>query len=669
MSQLLEQFQKQKERLNEAFDLIQKENIVPCKVGKKKYDQEDLSVIQQNMEEEVFTISVCGQINAGKSSFLNFLLFQGREVLPADDTPSTAKLSTISYGETDEATITYYSVEEWEKLKAEEYTNEDTGEKTTYYDQFLKKEVNRLSFNEGIHVEEYIENVSKIERSISLNKLDQYVAKNGKYTPFVSHIDITVNNPFVKGVKFVDTPGLNDRNILRSKVTEDWIIRSSAVVYLFYTGQPLSVPDYEFIDQHLSNLPSNKLLFVLTKADTSADYEGAIDYVEQTLRTDAKLKERGLLDGKQVYPISALAAKLKHLTFNNIELSEDDEYHLNRITDDCEIFLDKDGMMPELVSAIQKHIMQDKGASILHKSRVTIEDILNTKITELKKHADEQEEMLATLELSESELNAQMESISNQSKSVGKISGDYEEKKRDLLKDTHSEIAKCLIELENKIIKSTGIENMNSKSEIMQESGMRYILKKAIEKNIFDLPEIISELAIASRVNKFQNEYTKEIREVLDDTLKERTKYFTLPAIDLSSLVVNINLNELNGERLREAKVYSNSWNSFWRQSDLEETKRNIESSMSDVVKLYLKGTNDEIKGELDKRIEAFYKELTEGMNEEFARLTLSVDKLKKERNSKDNLVDDCKAKLKSLKDEQDKVQVFIKKSILPLLN
>ena len=46
-------------------------------------------------EERKLNIGVVGQVKAGKSSFLNTLLFDGQEILPKASTPKTATLTKM----------------------------------------------------------------------------------------------------------------------------------------------------------------------------------------------------------------------------------------------------------------------------------------------------------------------------------------------------------------------------------------------------------------------------------------------------------------------------------------------------------------------------------------------------------------------------------------------
>lgn len=68
-------------------------------------------------EDRKLNIGVIGQVKAGKSSFLNTLLFEGKKVLPSAATPKTATLTKIEYGEENRLCIEYYTPEEWSVLE------------------------------------------------------------------------------------------------------------------------------------------------------------------------------------------------------------------------------------------------------------------------------------------------------------------------------------------------------------------------------------------------------------------------------------------------------------------------------------------------------------------------------------------------------------------------
>ena len=67
-------------------------------------------------ENRKLNIGVIGQVKAGKSSFLNTLLFGGKEILPKASTPKTATLTKMEYAEKNIIQIEYYSEYDWERI-------------------------------------------------------------------------------------------------------------------------------------------------------------------------------------------------------------------------------------------------------------------------------------------------------------------------------------------------------------------------------------------------------------------------------------------------------------------------------------------------------------------------------------------------------------------------
>lgn len=623
----------QKENLLNAFDSLISKEIVPCKFQEKEYNIKAVEEVREEFNNEEFTISVCGQINAGKSTLLNYLLFKDKEILPTDDTPWTAKLSTISYGEEDSAIVTFYSSDQWEGLKQSNY-NEGKEEKN-YYDEFLKDDVDRLSFEEGIQVDEYILSKAKVSNNVSLSKLREYVAKGGKYTPFVSHVDIKVNNEIAKGVKFVDTPGLNDNNTYRSKVTKDWISKSSAVIYLFYTGQPLGNADYDFIDRYLTSIPTEKIMFVLTKADTSDDYQGAIDYVENSLKNDEKLKSRKLLNNKKVYPISTLASIINYKTLKNISLSEDDEFQKERLYEDSYDFITNDGYIPDLIEGIQKHLMQDKGKYIIEKGKKVIEDICVTKSNSIILESKSLENKIDDLSSSEKELEEKISEIANISKKLGRVKDEYEEKRNDLVLDLRN--------TNDRFIKKNTSETISNSIKELEESDddaenmirlTGHIVKTNLEDGLSNLADDLKSSNVGNKLEGLQEDFDRDIKEVLGRKLTESLLVFFPPVISFIEELDNLNLQKLNYDYLNENSRASRwSWFSGdYKKSTLNNLKVEIKSYVNDHFKKTISG---KLKGLLENKIDKFFKELTNGINSELNSMIENAKSIKENKTNK----------------------------------
>ena len=68
-------------------------------------------------ENSELKLGIVGRVKAGKSSFLNALLFDGRDVLPKAATPMTAALTKITYAYKNEARVFFYSPGEWRQIE------------------------------------------------------------------------------------------------------------------------------------------------------------------------------------------------------------------------------------------------------------------------------------------------------------------------------------------------------------------------------------------------------------------------------------------------------------------------------------------------------------------------------------------------------------------------
>ena len=67
--------------------------------------------------ERLLKIGIVGAVKAGKSSLLNALFFDGVDILPKAATPMTAALTEISYGETCEVSVDFFTDDDIETLK------------------------------------------------------------------------------------------------------------------------------------------------------------------------------------------------------------------------------------------------------------------------------------------------------------------------------------------------------------------------------------------------------------------------------------------------------------------------------------------------------------------------------------------------------------------------
>ncbi len=72
---------------------------------------------ENSAESEVLRVGIIGAMKAGKSSFLNMVFFEGKDVLPKAPTPMTAALTILTYGKKNTITIHYFNENSWNRIK------------------------------------------------------------------------------------------------------------------------------------------------------------------------------------------------------------------------------------------------------------------------------------------------------------------------------------------------------------------------------------------------------------------------------------------------------------------------------------------------------------------------------------------------------------------------
>ncbi len=216
-------------------------------------------------------VGIIGRVKAGKSSLLNALIFEGVEILPKAATPMTASLTVLKYAQNLSAQVEFYSPKDILELKNEHARYERefqrmVDEKVKEQKQSLSnrakerfknvskmfsvnksdkeapkervlsdKEINeraeRIAKNElekdARLVSSYDQyekmkksgllNTEKLDPRIQANSLEelnqkllQFVGANGKFMPYTKAVQISLNNPNLKDLEVIDTPGVND---------------------------------------------------------------------------------------------------------------------------------------------------------------------------------------------------------------------------------------------------------------------------------------------------------------------------------------------------------------------------------------------------------------------------------------------------------------------------
>ena len=273
--------------------------------------QDRISTMKKNIEDakeegRKLKIGIVGEVKAGKSSFLNALVFDGKDILPKASTPMTAALTKITYAEKPSAKIVFYSEKDWENVinlssKYDEFFE-------MKYNEYIEKQKKNHKKNHKIITDIHIQKTKQelkpylekeipqmyisckeltelAEKSsvdvygklggteeISINELNEdlsnYIGAHGQYTAIVKHVELKMNNDMLKDVEIVDTPGLNDPIISRGEITKKFLRECDVAFLLSYTGQFLTQEDINFMCHTLPSEGIRNIFIVGSKFDS-----------------------------------------------------------------------------------------------------------------------------------------------------------------------------------------------------------------------------------------------------------------------------------------------------------------------------------------------------------------------------------------------------------------
>ncbi|WGE92027.1 dynamin family protein [Actinobacillus genomosp. 1] len=273
--------------LNEVVEIQNKKS--ECHITESKELQASLDEV--NNIDRLLRIGIIGRVKAGKSSLLNALVFNGRDVLPKAATPMTAALTRMEYSENVRAEIEFYDQadldllaekshnyeEEFNKIKTKhllELKQENTGLKKLSHllearslkeMEQLAKNFARTEMEKSIELSSAYDQYQRIKSSQTslaeltqneitasstedlMGKLHQYVGSDGKYMPFTKSVKLYIPEEGLKGLEIVDTPGVNDPVQSREQRTNEFLAQCDVVLVISPAGQFLSSEDMELM--------------------------------------------------------------------------------------------------------------------------------------------------------------------------------------------------------------------------------------------------------------------------------------------------------------------------------------------------------------------------------------------------------------------------------------
>ena len=383
-------------------------DITPLKKIKENFN---LKIDEFYREDRKLNIGIIGQVKAGKSSFLNTMIFDGKDVLPKAATPKTATLTKIEYSGENYIEIEYYTEDEWDVIEQNARVDSDLNQ------YIVPREIINMVKVNNIDPYEYIKNKHEKINFNSyedlMGELNNYIGEDGKLTPLVKSVKLYINKEELKEISIVDTPGLNDPIASRTDKTKQFIEMCDVVFFLSRSSQFLDKNDIQLLTAQLPQKGVQKLVLIASKydsgiADTIYDNytleEADID-TKYRLRKQAEKCFTEVIDKinkrqpnknlvkilekcKNPVFISSMTYNMSQKRIDDYNEEEEKVYENLNYTDELDnSWLNKIGNIDE-VREIFKEVVEQKEKTLVQKSNSFIPNVKNELKVELNNILD-----------------------------------------------------------------------------------------------------------------------------------------------------------------------------------------------------------------------------------------------------------------------------------------
>ncbi|MCB1658437.1 MAG: dynamin family protein [Pseudomonadales bacterium] len=606
---LLDSFQQKRNALIDAYQTLPQLGEL-LELGGVSNQQ--LANWQHKLQKEHFTLCVAGQMNAGKSTLINALVF-GRNVLPVYDTVMTSTITQIEHQskhpqQEEGATVQFYSHNEWQQLKQQMQSNETL-------QQSFEEALNQAQLK-GARVAELIG--SPIRTLTGFENLSQYIAplthnKEGIYTPFVKQVTIYANNPLLKDLIVVDTPGINDPNEIRANLTETWIKNADAVLYVTYAGQALSKPDIDFIHRFMIHVANTHRIIAINKIDC-IDNPYQLDQWLLSLQNnqDSEAIKQIFSAKTPIVKVCALASLLEN---SQQPLDDESQWYKDDFSEKGYLGTGKHNM-DELKKAISQRILANKANGIISSHQQHIEGLFYKLLNTLNNQKATHEQTLLDTAYTKKQLEQERAGLQDKQVMLSKKLFELTEFTAEKVADSTSVLKKAENELSNIFTQhlNTKLHDKNTYSKLQAEAA--WYIKQEFEDLICD--KLVSTIKQQTNELKKQidsrNQLLYEELKGLDILMDSKIELILGRAIYANIQHFDIDTNTLSAKVA--STISNNTWFlQRWLNHKIEDVKALIISSARDELIKLIKYTSRDVIEKIHTSTEAFTHEVEKNIN------------------------------------------------------
>ncbi len=295
-----------------------------------KTEELEKTIKGMQAENRGFKVGIIGRVKAGKSSLLNALIFEGKDVLPKAATTETSSLTILKYAQNLSAEVQFYDEKDMEELKRdhEKYEkkfkeivseeikkleekqqgllnkakgvmggigkafskdHEEAPKQKILSPEEIRERTQKIAKNElnndakltashdqyermkksGLLNTETLDPRIQADSLEELNqKLYQFVGKEGKFMPYTKAVQISLNNTNLKDLEIIDTPGVNDPIVSREERTKALLKECDVVFIISPSSQFLTDNDMDLFDRVSNKEGLQEIYFVASQTDS-----------------------------------------------------------------------------------------------------------------------------------------------------------------------------------------------------------------------------------------------------------------------------------------------------------------------------------------------------------------------------------------------------------------
>lgn len=556
----------------------------------------DVAALQEakaNLQEGRFIVAVCGEMNSGKSTLLNALLFS-KEVLPSHITTMTAKIALMEGDKAERVEATLYTSDEFRDVVQASKQDERSAQELA--------EARDTARAKGLKESDLLTNPARVISEDGLDKLHQFAAvcsRGGIYSAYVNSVQLWADRPWLHQVTVADTPGTNDPNPVRDKITREWIGRADAVVYVTFAGQAgMTDSDVKFIDEHLAHIDPQKRIIAVNKCDTQPNKEAILSHIQKTRDSD-DLRTKALFEYDDlIVPVSGLGGLISAMQEAGRPLSEDLPWHARKLSGKGYLEPERHGL-DRLRDVVEQQIIATKGDGIIaaHQSRL---DRVFEKAS--RGISDEQAGLtdeLNDINSSQKERSKKLARMRENIASINSVVNNAREKFQKGLREAQGPLHDSINETIRKVLQEIDAD-LSGATEIDNMAGLAMGIGNRLSQNRNVLAKAI--VAIVSDIEIMLNGAENDLSEELFAS-GFTARYHLLPISPHTicqqveeELINNLKLEELQSV-VKDATTW---WQRFWdTRVGKHAAVSNLKTKLESRLRKTLKGLSEHIGREL----------------------------------------------------------------------